>query len=404
MHSRDDHPFAISELALLQGQLNAAFELVEEPRKSSRSRHIRIVAAVAATAAVVAAAVLLLTGSLAKTPLSTEDALAEIVAATLAAGDPDPDQYQFSKFVTHSYAPYPSREFELIDVPEGESPSMPGPRFDAFIDRQTESWLSIDRPGFVHRRPGMPSYPTETDRARAERYLVEERAKFKKRGSSFHFDEGAGVGSFTIPDTGFQPLLSNTYGIAPQKAYLFNGRELTPEDVAKIPTDPREFVKWQRGQFADYPGELDDALWIALTGSFTPGFGVPLPAKQRAVIVEAIGLVDDVESLGARKDSLGREGLGFARTYGMTRTEVIFDRASGRMTESRTIIASNDPPEQRMDEYWPEAYQRLPIGTVVDGFTLVDQQVVEDLPNWVIENLKKSTQESKQDDLKLYLR
>lgn len=404
MHSHDHHRFAINELALLHDQLNAAFDLVEEPRHSIQSRRIRIVAAVAAAAAVVAAAVLLMTGSLAKTPLSTEDAIAEIVAATLAAGDPDPDQYQYSKFITHSFAPFPDRYLSEIEPPFVPAGSPGQPRFDAFIDRQTESWLSLDRPGFVHRRAGHPTYPTDTDQERAEEFLAKERAKMKKRGDDFHYDEGAGVGSFVIPDTGFQPLYSNTYGFAPQKGYWFNGRTHSPEEVSEFPTDPNKLISQLKVQLANYPSGVDDGLWAVLADHFTPGFGVPLPAKQQAAVVEAIGLVDGVESLGERKDSLGRTCLAFARTFGTTRQEICFDRDSGKLAESKLIIASNDPPKLPKGMRLPDAYQRLSIGTVVDGFTLVDQQVVDELPDWVITNLKQNTQEGKQDDLKLYLR
>ena len=141
-----------------------------------------------------------------------------------------------------------------------------------------------------------------------------------------------------------------------------------------------------------------------LTEHFAPGFGVRFPAKQQAVIVEAIGLVEGVETLGERKDALGREGIAFARSFGTTRMEIVFDRETGQLTESKTIIASNDPPKLPNGQTLPESFKHLPIGTVVDGFTLIDQQVVDELPTWVIENLKKNTQEGKQDDLKLYLR
>lgn len=404
MHDHDNHSFAIRELSLLQVELNSAFGLAETPSAGVRPRRVRLVAAVAATAAIVAAAVLLLTGSFAKTALSTEEALAEIAAATLAAGDPAPQQFLYSKFINHSYAPYPGREFSQTEPPPGVENWMPGPHFDAYIDRQTESWLSLDRPGFVYRRAGQASYPTDTDRQRAEAYLEKERAKFKKRGRVFHLDEGAGVGSFVIGDSGFQPLYSNTYGFAPQKGYRFNGETLSPEEAAALPTDPSEVVRQLRERLANYPAGVDDGLWAVLSEHFVPGFGVPLPAKQQAAVVEALGLVNGVESLGVRRDSLGREGIAFARTSGMTRTEIIFDKSTGQMTESKVILVSNDPEDLPEGRHPPEGYKRLPVGTVVDGFTLIDQQVADELPDWVIENLKKSTQEGKQDDLQLYLR
>ncbi|MBI4898091.1 MAG: hypothetical protein HY827_06965 [Actinobacteria bacterium] len=307
-----------------------------------------------------------------QSPLTTEAAVARVAKATLNQTEAGPRQLTYSRFAVRTLTPYPS--YWLRELPKTQSSQLVDSRpFDAFTERTSETWISLRSTGFVVDHRGVPSYPTDVDRERGERYLRRLRAHFKRAGRTFHFEEGAGRGWAVIRDDQFNPLRTAAYGFDPAGRVTIGGEALTWHEVLDLPTDPRRLLNWLEALPGDYAGPKADEAWVLLAGSYLPGYGVPLPVKLRAAFVEALALVPGVQVRGERTDRFGRVGLVFAHDFSGLRQELMFDKKTGTLLSSTTTLTGGDRRMQRQ-------YGNQPTGTVIESFTLIEQRVVNRLP------------------------
>lgn len=380
----------------LHDKLLSAFEREEirdaspELRTNTIRRRVRRpwLIALAAASVVIAASALALVSTSGTGPLTTQAALAEVARAALNSAEAQPNQFTYSKFVTHTYSSYPGLMVSSAISDADRKKIFPGPPFSAIVDRTRETWISLDKPGFVSNHQASVTYPTSLDQARAKSFLNAKQKKLTARHASWHSDFGAGTGSYVIPDDSFDPRRSETYGFEAEKRYLIADQRLTRKEVLHFPTDPDAILRHlkARGKIYSDPSE---ALWPVLTGQFTPGYGVPLPAKLQAAFVRAIGKLPGVQLLGERELPGGAKGLAFAHTFNGMREELVFGRKTGTLLSSQLSVASHE--QRSFSGVGVPIYASLPVGTVVGGFTLVEQRVADRLPAAVVENLKTNT-------------
>ncbi len=341
------------------------------PARSSPSWKRLSIAAITATTVAVAVVYSVSRWS-GEGPLTTEAAIARVAKATLSQAEASPRQLTYSRFTVRTLTPYPS--WWIKELPKARQPQMVASRpFVAFTERTTETWISLRSTGFVVDHRGVPSYPTDVDRSRGERYLRRLRAHFKRAGRTFHFEEGAGRGWAVIRDDQFNPLRTAEYGFDPVGRVTVGGRPLSWKEVREFPTDPRMLLKRLKALPGRYAGSEADEAWVQLAGSYIPGYGIPLPVKLRAAFIEALALVPGVRMLGERTDRFGRVGLVFSHDFYGLRQELTFDKGTGTLLRSTTTIIKNDARLQRQ-------FSNQPIGTVTEDFFLIEQRVVDRLP------------------------
>lgn len=131
-----------------------------------------------------------------------------------------------------------------------------------------------------------------------------------------------------------------------------------PGDVERQQIGPGEAVFYDPGALSSDPERLLEALRSGAVAPLPPGDDqvfwlighllghVPLELPQRLTLIEVIGALEGVSSLGGVTDPIGRAGEGFAVDAAGGRTVLIFDPSTGR------LLASELHPSSPMPSSW----------------------------------------------------
>jgi len=112
--------------------------------------------------------------------------------------------------------------------------------------------------------------------------------------------------------------------------YLLGDLSLTRRQLLETTTDPHRLYDklYAAGRSAaEVFTEITDTLRNR-----------PAPPRLRAALFRALALTPGVQSLGTRRDTLGRAGVAFAMDTGEVRSEVIIDPHTSQTLEERTLV------------------------------------------------------------------
>lgn len=343
-------PSAMYGLAL---ELERAFERAdgsntapaEAPRRRWRKRPRRgktLALAFAAILLLVVPVIVTLSGRSLDSPLSTEEALAEIAAA--AKSNPLPFAAEDQFLYTHSRGMY-------MNIFVGGSKTTDGPAlpsFTALVTRDRKVWVSVERFGLFAEKNEEVKWVTQRDRRNAEKH---------DRRSIFGRPE------------------NNVMGLAPNGKYFVGSEPLTRSQLLAYPTDPAVIYKRILEGLNGAGQGPADGVWQSLTESL---YEQSFPADLRAGMVEALGLIPGVESLGVKRDPLGREGYAFAREHAGISQQVIFDVTTSSIlyTHGELTKPSKEHPG------WP-------VGTTTESYLQLEQKVVDEPPARLVKRLDR---------------
>ena len=220
------------------------------------------------------------------------------------------------------------------------------PQYAALVTTRRQAWVSVDRPGAISERRVSVKWVTDRDRRIAREQ--HEKDKFGPRGR--------------------KPM-----GLAPDRAYYFLGKKMTRAELEKAPSDPRVIYERTLKSLSGAGQGPADGVWQGLT---EPLYESAYPAKVRAGMVRALGLVPGVQTLGVKRDPLGREGIAISRVHAGVRDTLIFDQTNSAMLYQRSTIVNS----ARSGLKWP-------IGTTVTDYLAFKQGVVDEVPEAITEKL-----------------
>lgn len=274
-------------------------------------------------------------------PLSTQEALAEVAAA--AKSNPLPFAAEDQFLYTHSEGTYMNSFMGGRKTRGG--PELAG--FTALVTRERKAWVSVERFGAFEEQQGAVKWVTGRDRLNAEKY-----------GRDLPFDR---------PD--------NVMGLAPNGSYFVGSESLTRAQVLAYPTAPTVIHKRILDGLNGAGQGAADGVWQSLTESL---YESSYPADLRAGMVEALGLIPGVKSLGVQRDPLGREGYAFAREHAGVSEQIIFDATTSSVLYTHGELT--EPSKQLPG--WP-------VGTTVESYLLIEQDVVDEMPERVAKRLDR---------------
>lgn len=286
-------------------------------------------------------ATLVLDGRPVDSPLSTQEALAEVAAAAKSNPLPFAAEHQFLH--THSRGTY-MNTFIGGRTKRG-GPELEG--FTALVSSDRKAWVSVERFGAFEEKTEGVKWVTRRDRRNAEKY-----------GRRLPFDR---------PD--------KVMGLAPNGSYFVGSESLTRSQVIEFPTDPSVIYERILDGLNGAGQGPADGVWQSLTESL---YEYSFPAELRAGMVEALGLIPGVKSLGVQSDPLGREGYAFAREHAGTSQQIIFDA-----TTSSVLYTHGELTEPS------KALPGWPVGTTVESYLLIEQTVVDEMPSRITERLER---------------
>jgi hypothetical protein len=292
-------------------------------------RHLLLAAGLAALILCAAVPAYISLGGHRVASLSTAEALDQV--ATAAVENPLPfareDQFLYTR----------SRGTYVWTAVAGAGPNATS--FSALVTNRRKAWVSLDRQGAMQQQRVGLKWITARDR---KNY----RAR-SGRGDVF----GA---------------RSSTSGLAPDHRYFFLGTEMTRSQLEHATTDPKTIYGLTLKRL-NGAGEGDaDGVWQALTEQL---YEYAYPAKVRAGMVRALGLIPGVTTLGRMRDPLGREGIAISRDNLGTRDVVLFDDANSSVIYQRSAIIGKTQDGLN----WP-------VGTIISDYLAYEQKVVDELP------------------------
>lgn len=315
-----------------------------KPRsRGTRSRRGLVLAIGLATVALLcAAATLTLGGQSVETPLSTQAALAEVASA--AVTNPLPFAAEDQYLYTHSRGMY-------MNTYSGGSESSGGTNsssFTALVTRDRKAWVSVERFGMFEEKNEGVDWVTQRDRRKAQ-----------ARDRRSLFDR---------PD-------DNVMGLAPNGKYFVGSESLTRAELLEYPTEPAVIYRRIRDGLGGAGQGPADGVWQSLTESL---YEYSFPAELRAGMVQALGLIPGVKSLGIQRDPLGREGHAFAREHDGVNEQIMFD-----LTTSSVLYTHGELTKRS------KALPDWPVGTTIESYLQFEQKVVDEPPARLVRRLKR---------------
>lgn len=287
----------------------------EAPQGQRRRRRRRWMAAVLAPAAAAALGLGLVTGldrgSVSPQPASALERAAD--AAELRAPDLPPGKYLYVR----------DRGSVVVPVSEGRNPDgsrvSRGPPFSIVAGPEvTETWMDRDGNGrYANRTLGGPIvFPGPRDRRR----WIE-------------------AGRPNLP--GGEPRShSGEYLTDPKGFPVGDGRQLTYEDLAALPTDGKELYAELIALAGDRPPSPDVAAF-EIVGDLL-GFA-PVPRRTRAALYRATARIKGIRLVGEVRDDLGRRGQGVELEHAGIRRQLIFDPETSALLAQRDVLAERQP-------------------------------------------------------------
>ncbi len=152
----------------------------------------------------------------------------------------------------------------------------------------------------------------------------------------------------------------------------------------EIPTDPSAVYRLIRDHSTNhYVGVGGDAqrIWFAIEYAMQGG-GLKLEPAQRAAVVQAIGKVPGVRTLGMVKDPNGVPSIGFERSFddGRRRSRVFFDATTAMTTYFDETISKVQPAGNPKTGRPVSGYFGAPVGTVVQKYEMLDYRYLDSMP------------------------
>ena len=155
--------------------------------------------------------------------------------------------------------------------------------------------------------------------------------------------------------------------------FAVGGEPLSWEDLEVLPTDPVALETHLRAMVSGHESGEENELWERVTGLLRES--PASPALRRALWQVAVNM-PDVELLGAKTDSAGRQGTAIQRNQldvDWFRVVYILDPSNGTLLEVQNIDADGDVVsrqtelEQGPSDSAPEAQPPLCGPDSVDG-------------------------------------
>jgi hypothetical protein len=357
--------------------------------RPTRSRRGGLALTIAALGAVAIVLVFLVGVSKHGPAVGVQDALADVAHRLVVSPHPSPRQFLYSKSRGTS-----------TGVIDGGIDRM-GRRYKSFIcitSNEAEWAISVARDGAGRMRGGSPRYPSTFDKNNGQQYfssfaehqmLLKTAAGRKRLHAINHrimtYNKAHGV-------TGIVGIAEPHWIHAKMQSdgqLRFGGELLTPKQLASYPRDPRSMYDRMRAFsekestadrkiFAKRPAKQrwampdgNENLWTYLTEENT----APIPADLLAARVKALAYFPGVTAAGEGTDALGRVGPKFSWTHEGTRSEILFDKDTAALLMTRATVV--DPSQLS-----PDAFKRLPVGSVTGSYQLIEQKTLDRLPTF----------------------
>jgi hypothetical protein len=211
---------------------------------------------------------------------------------------PQPGQYVYTKTLANESYVYVSGDGQY--------------RFVYSVPVTTEQWLGVDASGLQVTSTGdHPTFPTAEDRSTYQAYIASGEADAVKMQSDFGttWRDRYGPGELFWRDTSTLPT--------------------DPAELGRL-IDDRQIVGGPKGDWENFALATD-----LIRDTYAR------PDLRAALYTYMTGL-SGIELMGNTTDAIGRPGVALASTHDGMRNEVVFDRATGKILEERSIVLDAD--------------------------------------------------------------